>query len=84
VVECCGVWVAISMNDGTVLHALRLGIPGSSDRYVAVFALEGGGPGRLIYHVVGQRIYEGPHLRWPDLGQVAGDGSFPPPAARTP
>ena len=28
----------------------------SSDRYVAVFALEGGGPGRLIYHVVGQRI----------------------------
>ena len=79
VVEGPRVGVAIRMNDGTVIHPLRLEIPGSGDRYVAVFALDGGGPGRLIYHVVGQRIYEGPHLRWPDLGQVVGDGSFSPP-----
>jgi len=70
--------VGIRMDDGTVLQALKFRIPGSGS-FVAVFALEGGGTGRLIYHFDGDKVYEGPRVEWPDLGQVIGDGSFPPP-----
>jgi hypothetical protein len=69
----------IRMNDGTVFHAFMLDVPAVTGGTVAVFALEGAGSGRLIYHLGDGRIYEGPRVRWPDLGQVIGDGSFPPP-----
>jgi len=65
--------VDIQTDDGTVFHALMFG------NVVAVFALEGGGSGRLIYHFDGDKVHEGPRVEWRDLGQAIGDGSFPPP-----
>jgi hypothetical protein len=50
---------------------------------VAVFALEGGGSGRLIYHFDGDKVYEGPRVELPDLGQVVGHGSFLAPNKST-
>ena len=75
-----------SADDGTVFHALMIPDhrPGSRAGSVAVVALEGGGQGRLVYHMSGGRTDQGrrpeAHITWPDLGQVIGNGSFPRPS----
>jgi hypothetical protein len=77
--------VDVLADDGTVFHAVM--IPdhrqGSLAGSVAVVALEGGGQGRLVYHMSGGRTDQGrrpeAQVKWPDLGQVIGNGSFPPP-----
>ena len=72
----CDFEMEIRMNDGTVIPALLLGIPGAC---VAVWALEGEGSGNVIYHFdYGTELHEGARVRWSDLGQVVGDGSFNP------
>ncbi|MEO8424852.1 MAG: hypothetical protein ABI595_13205 [Actinomycetota bacterium] len=71
--------VEVRANDGTVFPAVKVDVPWSNGGYVAVIALEGGGSGRLIYHFNGDKVYDGPRVRWPGLGQVIGKGSFPPP-----
>ena len=78
--------VDVRSDDGTLFHAVMLPVrrQGSitSDQ-VAVVALEGGGRGRFVYHLTDGTTYQVPppevHVEWPDLGQVIGEGSFPPP-----
>jgi hypothetical protein len=74
--------IDVRSDDGTVFHAVILPRQGSGWQ-VAVVALEGGGRGRFVYHLTDGRTDQGrrpeTHVEWPDLGQVIGDGSFPPP-----
>lgn len=77
--------IDVQADDGAVYHAVMVPIrnQGSVAGWVAVVALEGGGRGRFVYHLTdgttddGRR--PGAHVEWPDLGQVIGEGSFPPP-----
>jgi hypothetical protein len=77
--------VDLQADGGTVFHAVMVPIsPGDyTAGNVAVVALEGGGRGRFVYHLSGGGTDEGrrpeAHVSWPDLGQVIGNGSFPPP-----
>jgi hypothetical protein len=77
--------VDVIANVGTVFHAVMLPIRnhGTDAGNVAVIALEGGGQGRLVYHLGGGRTDGGrtrsADVTWPNLGQVIGPGSFPPP-----
>lgn len=74
--------IDVVSDDGTVFHAVMLPVPERGGS-VAVVALEGSGRGRFAYHLTDGKIDEGrrpeAHVQWPDLGQVTGEGSFPPP-----
>lgn len=79
--------IDVQADDGTVYHAVMVPAPrqGSVAGWVlAVVALEGGGRGRFVYHLTDGKTDEGrrpeAHVEWPDLGQVIGEGSFPPPS----
>jgi len=76
--------IDVRADDGTLYHAVMLPL---RDGSVTVVALEGGGRGRFVYYLNDGRIEEGQtpaaRVEWPDLGQVIGDGSFPPPARAT-
>lgn len=73
--------IDVQADDGTVFHAAMLSVRGSGGK-VAVVALEGGGRGRFVYYLTDGRTDQGRrHVEWPDLGQVIGDGTFPPPNA---
>jgi hypothetical protein len=76
--------IDVVSDDGTVFHAVMLPVPlPQGGGRVAVVALEGGGRGRFVYHLTDGMTDQGrrPEARveWPDLGQVTGHGSFPPP-----
>jgi hypothetical protein len=72
--------IELLADDGRVFHAVM--VPAGAGR-VAVIALEGAGHGRLVYHLNDGSTDEGrrpaAQVSWPDLGQVIGNGSFPPP-----
>ena len=73
--------VDVVADDGRLFHAVMVPVRGGGS--VAVVALEGGGSGRLIYHMTGGKTDEGlrpeAHIEWTEHGQVIGAGSFPPP-----
>ena len=74
--------IDLRADDGTVFHAVML--PVGRGGMVAVFALEGEGRGRFVYYFDGktdQGRRPEAQVEWPDLGQVIGHGSFPPPDA---
>jgi hypothetical protein len=76
--------IDLHADDGTVFHAVMVPIGhGSGAGSVAVVALQGGGRGRLVYHLTDGRTDQGrrpeAQVEWPDLGQLIGKGSFPPP-----
>jgi hypothetical protein len=72
--------IELHADDGRVFHAVMVPTRGGS---VAVIALEGAGSGRLVYHLSDGRTDQGrrpeAQVAWPDLGQIIGGGSFPPP-----
>jgi hypothetical protein len=76
--------IDVQADGGTMFHAVMLPSGGTGGK-VAVVALEGGDRGRFIFHLSDGRTDQGrrpeAHMEWPDLGQVIGDGSFPPPTA---
>jgi len=73
--------IDVVADDGRVFHAVMVPVRGGG--FVAVVALEGGGSGRLVYHLTDGSIDQGrgqeAHVEWTDQGQVIGAGSFPPP-----
>ena len=77
--------IDVEADDGRVFHAVMVPIRhhGSVVGSVAVAALQGGGRGRLVYHLTDGSTDQGlrpeAQVVWPDLGQVIGNGSFPPP-----
>ncbi len=72
--------IELLADDGRVFHAVMVPTGRGS---VAVIALEGAGSGRLVYHLSDGQTDQGrrpeAQVAWPDLGQVIGNGSFPPP-----
>ena len=73
--------IDVLADDGRVFHGVMVGMRGGGS--VAVVALEGGGSGRLVYHLKDGSTDRGrgreAHVAWTDQGQVIGAGSFPPP-----
>ena len=72
--------IDVRADDGRVFHAVMLPYQGG---FVAVVALDGAGQGRFVYSLTDGRTDQGlrpeAQVAWPDLGQVIGAGSFPPP-----
>ena len=74
--------IDVRADDGRVFHAVMLPHQGG---FVAVVALDGAGQGRFVYSLTDGRTDQGlrpeAQVSWPDLGQVIGAGSFPPPGS---
>ena len=74
--------IDVRADDGRVFHAVMLPHQGG---FVAVVALDGAGQGSFVYSLTDGRTDQGlrpeAQVSWPDLGQVIGAGSFPPPGS---